>query len=76
MDNTIRIWDTRKAGYLMSLDQHDTPDTKIVNKKHRLSLDKSTMSTAHSGAVTGLTFTPEGRFLMSTGMMFFGGAMR
>lgn len=67
-DKTIRFWDVRKGGHLMSLDQHDLPETSITDNKFKLSSpNKPSTATAHNGTVTGLSFTSDGQFLLSTG---------
>jgi DNA excision repair protein ERCC-8 len=68
MDNTVRLWDIRKAGYILSLDQYDTPDVTTQNKKHKILVNRVSTATAHTGAVTGLRFTPDGRNLLTTGI--------
>lgn len=64
-DRTIRFWDVRKAGCLLSLDQHGPPE--IFPPGVKLKVSKTTVTTAHDGLVTGLAFTPEGAYLLSTG---------
>ena len=68
LDNTVRIWDIRKAGYILSLDQYDTTDVTTQNKKHKILVNRVSTATAHTGAVTGLRFTPDGRHLLTTGI--------
>ena len=57
-DNTILLWDIRKVGGpLLSLDQHNGAPIS----------SNSSVITAHNGAVNGLCFTREGRWLISYG---------
>lgn len=57
-DNTVLLWDIRKVGGpLLSLDQHNGAAVS----------SNSSIITAHNGAVNGLCFTSEGRWLTSYG---------
>lgn len=57
-DNTILLWDIRKVGGpLVSLDQHNGAGVAST----------SNILTAHNGAVNGLCFTNEGRWIISYG---------
>ncbi|KAL0480567.1 DNA excision repair protein ERCC [Acrasis kona] len=71
-DQSIRLWDVRKPGWLMAFDQFDT----VSNPKDHMSTaqtfstkklnSSTTVPIAHNGAVTALCFTPCGRYLLST----------
>jgi DNA excision repair protein ERCC-8 len=65
-DKTIRFWDVRKAGCLMNLDQQSNTE-EINSIRDDINSKKNSFTTAHNGAVTGLSFTPNGKYLMSTG---------
>lgn len=69
------MWDIRKPGYLLALDQHLTSAPKSDNTESnsktpplsRQLSKKSIVGTAHIGAVIGLLFSHDGRFLVSCG---------
>jgi len=68
LDKTIRFWDVRKAGCLMNLDQFDTTEVSSKNNKHKIrSNNQLSTATAHNGTVNSLCFTPDGRYLLSSG---------
>eukprot|EP00051_Salpingoeca_urceolata_P030152 m.492215 g.492215 ORF g.492215 m.492215 type:complete len:405 (+) comp31818_c0_seq1:221-1435(+) len=58
LDNRCLVWDVRSAaGPLLTLDQHNgARDPRLEG-----------VVTAHDGAVNGLAYTPDGRYLLSTG---------
>lgn len=68
VDRTIRFWDIRKAGYLMVLDQLYTPESAMQNKKFTINLSKTSSALSHNGSISALSFTPDGQFLLSTGL--------
>lgn len=73
VDQTIRIWDLRKPGWLFCLDQYHTH----LNPKQshevmkRFSTRKyhagTEVPTAHNSLINALAFTPDGRHLLSSG---------
>ncbi|EDV22261.1 DNA excision repair protein ERCC-8 [Trichoplax sp. H2] len=59
-DNRIFIWDIRRAsGFVAALDQY--------NGELHTSASKARSCTSHNGAVSGIRFTEDGRFLISYG---------
>lgn len=67
-DGTIRLWDIRRGGCLVSLDQHNKPGTSVVMNNHVAVTDgRSWTASAHTGSVNGLCFTPDSNFLLSAG---------
>ncbi|PRP84326.1 DNA excision repair protein ERCC-8 [Planoprotostelium fungivorum] len=70
-DRQIRMWDIRKAGCIMNLNQQGKAEGTGRNKKFKLTpqshkYQNSTIS-AHDGTVNGLIFTEDGSVLISTG---------
>eukprot|EP00037_Helgoeca_nana_P002059 m.31531 g.31531 ORF g.31531 m.31531 type:complete len:237 (-) comp12331_c0_seq3:379-1089(-) len=56
-DNTVMLWDVRAAGPIQVLDQHN-------GERHGFS---STVVTTHTGECNGVSFTPDGRHIVTTG---------
>jgi DNA excision repair protein ERCC-8 len=58
-DGSIRMWDVRRSGCLGSLDPYgpSSPEPPGLPPKERF---------AHSSAITAVTFTPDGRHVVST----------
>jgi len=67
-DKTVRLWDIRRPGTLMLLDQHNAVPPTL----NKFGSSQSTNGSAqhvlsHDGAVTHLEFTSDGRNLLSAG---------
>ncbi|ELR23835.1 CSA protein [Acanthamoeba castellanii str. Neff] len=72
VDKTIRLWDIRRSGCLLSLDQHNSQTALETNRTLRLKNVSAkggapTSVTAHDEPVTSLCWSPDGLFLYSSG---------
>lgn len=67
-DNTIRVWDIRRAGAMMIFDQYNNINPKI-NRKYLNHEDerRTKLVQSHNGPVNKVKFSPDGLFLLSAG---------
>jgi DNA excision repair protein ERCC-8 len=67
-DGAVRIWDIRTAGTLLLLDQHRTAGAGDgAGAGAGAGWGAAGAATAHTGAVTAVAPTPDGRFLLTHG---------
>eukprot|EP00762_Andalucia_godoyi_P003977 ANDGO_05673.mRNA.1 DNA excision repair protein ckn1 len=71
-DGTVRWWDIRRAGYIHAFDAEDTVATgELVSSAapptKRPRLINYRAPRAHEGRVNALKFTPDGRYLLTSG---------
>jgi len=70
-DKTIRLWDIRRAGCLLSLDQHNSQtgfeSNRTLRQKNVGGKGAPPSVTAHDDAITSLQWAPDGLFLYSSG---------
>ena len=67
-DKTVRVWDIRRAGALLTMDQYNQTDTRL-NRKYIDVRDNHAKRdvAAHDGPVHCLRYTPDGSYLLSAG---------
>lgn len=59
-DGTIRLWDIRTSSHLFVFNKHYVTTSSIRKKK-------TSMPISHSKGVLNVEFTPDGRYILSTG---------
>jgi DNA excision repair protein ERCC-8 len=67
LDGTVRMWDVRRPGWLMMYDMHLHYKDKSRSTGFHFVEKKARVARAHEGGVIGLQFTPDGRYLVTTG---------
>lgn len=67
-DKTVRVWDIRRAGALLTMDQYNQTDTRL-NRRYIDVRDNHAKRdvAAHDGPVHCLRYTPDGSSLLSAG---------
>ena len=71
-DGTLRVWDIRRTHTCRSILNQDGPAVQLQGsgndrKRHRQEASSGVVPQAHNGGISGLLYSPYGRYLVSSG---------